>query len=269
MLCPECNHQLFAITLKSEMYTLGATSHVNTPQEVVLDYCSNCGGVWSDQGEINFVQSKNIQPLLNQLPLSPTATNADYRFLVCPKDKHPLRFFKRESVPQHLSLLRCEQCNGIWFPQNALLEFKNAQEVKINYFKTWKIPLHSIYAILLPLLIVVVIGGGIISTLVGVGQKTDLRTRAANTISKPLVTAPKPGVILVSFTTTQPVTSKLKYWQRPREINEITVSTTPKTNHSILITQLDPLRSVSYQIEIAGVETLTSPVYLFQDGENL
>lgn len=263
MLCPECNHQLSAVTLKSDMYTVGTVPHVNVPQEVVLDYCANCGGVWSDQGEVNFVQSRNIEPLQKQLPVNPAPTNVDYRFLVCPKDKQPLRFFKRESVPLHLTLLRCQQCSGIWFPQNTLLEFKNAQEIKIDYFKTWKIPLHSIYAILLPLLIVVVIGGGIITTLVGVGQQTNLRSRAGDVISKPLVISPKPGEILLSFTTKTPTRTKIRYWQRLPEVTEVWVSTVPKTNHSILIKLLDPARDVSYQIEISGDTPFTSPVYLY------
>lgn len=263
MLCPECNHQLSAISLRSQTYTVGNTPQLKAPNEVVLDFCPKCGGVWSDQGEINFIQTRNIEPLQKQLPTEPAPTNADYRFLLCPKDKQPLRFFKRESVPQHLTLLRCQQCSGIWFPQNTLMEFKNAQEVKIEYFKTWKIPLHSIYAILLPLLIVALISGGIITTLYGVGQKTNLETRAKNIISQPLVVSPQPGQILISFTTTQPVTSKITYWQNPNAKKEVTVSITPKTNHSVLISQLDEGRSVSYQIETVGVETLTTPVYLY------
>ena len=78
-------------------------------------------------------------------------------------------------------------CGGIFFPEGTITQFKDAQEIKINYFKTWKIPLHSIYAILLPLLLIIILGSGLIATLFGIQRGSDVRIKAKETVSKPLL----------------------------------------------------------------------------------
>lgn len=249
MLCPECNHNLFPVTIKNR------TGAIN------LDYCDICGGVWSDQNEVNFLEFKDLTPLEAVLPKAPTHSGISYH--LCPKDRATLELYRGESVPQDVNIFRCPTCRGIFFPDRSLVVFKQAQASKISYFKLWKIPLHSVYAILLPLLLVAVIGGGLIATLLGVRQGTDVRTRAKDIISKPLVLSPKENEIFISFTTQVPSVTKIKYWIQPDVITEVWVSTTPKTNHTVHLKQLELNESYSYQFEIVEPESLSSPIYLF------
>lgn len=247
MLCSECNHPLLPITLKSD------TGQVN------LDYCGSCGGIWSDQGEVNFLKLKNLGPLLMLLPKSPT--HPTIKYLLCPKDRSTLEIFKGQSVPLDLSIYYCPTCRGMFFPEGSLREFKKAQAAKLDYFKLWKIPLHSIYAILLPLLLILVLGGGLVATLVGVHQGTDVRTRAKEQISKPLVISLKEDEVLISFTTLKPSTSKIKYWLRPEITTEVWVSIVPKTNHTLDLKNLEENKTYSYTISVVEPEKITSPVY--------
>lgn len=265
MLCPECNHPLLPITLKVTPYTQFAAAPLTSriQHEVALDYCSDCGGVWSDQGEVNFIHSESLQPLLNVLPQTPTQTHTDYRFLICPRDRSSLRVFNRESIPSYLTLLRCNTCGGIWFPHATLPEFKAAQEIKLNYFKAWKIPLTSVYAILLPLLILFFLGTGIYVTLTGVQQKTETRTSAEGFISEPLAISLSNTSVLISFNTKSPATTKINYWSKSGSVTEIWVSQVPKTNHTLVLRNLETNLIISYQLEVISPQKVTSPIYTF------
>lgn len=251
MLCPECNHNLIPITLR------GDTS------DVVLDVCQNCGGVWSDQGETNFVKSKDLQPLINMLPKVPPDTHANYQMLVCPHDGSPMRHFQGDNVPQFITLLRCNACGGIWFPKKYLIDFKMAQEAKTNYFKLWRIPLPSIYAVLLPLLLLIILGSGLVITILNLNQNTDVRIKAAANISRPVVISPDATTVLISFNSQMPSLSKIRYWINPNEITEVDVSATPKTTHTIILKSLDDNRTYSYQLVLTDPENNSSPIYTF------
>lgn len=249
MLCPECNATLSPIQLTT------ATGNV------VLDYCATCGGIWSDQGEINFVKLKDLGPLSRLLPQKPQHPTIQYH--LCPKDRNTLELFKGESVPADISIFRCQVCGGIFFPEGTLPNFKHAQESKINYFKSWKIPLHSVYAILLPLLLILVLGGGLLATIVSVQRGTDIRSKAKEAVSKPLVLSPAASEILISFTTITPSITKIKYWIKPDVVTEAWVSPAPDTVHTVRLKYLEENQSYSYQLIVTEPNPYESPVYLF------
>jgi Zn-finger nucleic acid-binding protein len=249
MLCPECNHQLLPVTVKTDT------------GDVSLDYCASCGGIWADQGKANFVKTKDLTPLLALLPqkgIHPPPQNT-----FCPKDRNILEAYRGNNVPLDINLYHCPKCNGMWFPEHAFREFKAAQEAKINYFKTWKIPLASIYAVLLPVFILISLTGGLYFILFGFNSGTEIRTKAKDVISKPIVLHPSPDQVLISFTTGQPQTVNIAYWITPREVQQAWVSQTPSQTHTILLKDLEPDRTYSYQLIIPGPPEVKSPVYIF------
>lgn len=249
MLCPSCNHKLLPVSLKGKM------------GPVVLDYCQICGGVWSDQGEINFVELKNLSPLFQLIPSIVRDSSQDR--LLCPRDKHVLQLFRAESVPPDTSIFRCENCDGIFFPTATLPEFKKAQEAKVNYFKTWKIPLPSVYAVLLPLLLVLLIGGGLVATIGSFRQDTEVRTQAKDAFSRPLVYFPSSSTAQIHFTTSKNAATKIRYWTDPNLPNEAWVSVTQKTMHSITLVNLEVNQTYSYQLVMLEPEPAVSAIYTF------
>ena len=118
MLCPACNTQL----LPQERST--------NVGRVVIDFCPNCGGIWTDTGEANFVSGKDMADL--PTPFDPKAREHIPQELLCPKDRNALVVFHGDSIPQDSKAFRCTQCQGYWFPYNELPQLKQAQKVKYS-----------------------------------------------------------------------------------------------------------------------------------------
>lgn len=254
MLCPECNRPLLPVTINSDTLSM------------VLDYCAHCGSVWSDPGEVNFLELKDLSPLIRLLPDKPIHMSLPQH--VCPRDRHQLVHFQGESIPAHMDIFRCPKCTGIWFPHSTLFAFKKAQDAKLNYFKLWNIPLSSIYAILLPALLLIIIGGSLVATLSGVQKNTDVRIRAEQPISKPLILTPGNDEVLISFSTQKPAITKIKYWLRQDITTEEWVSPGIKSTHTLQLHHLEEGKAYSFQIIIVNAGTpIVSPVYHFTPKE--
>lgn len=249
MKCPECGNGLTAVVLKTEL------------GNVELDYCAQCAGVWADQGEVNFIKPKELEPLRRLFPASPLRSTIQYH--LCPRDQNTLEIFKGESIPIELEVFRCPHCSGFWFPQGNLFGFKSAQKAKLDYFKQWRIPLPSIYAILLPLFLLTVIGGGVLATVIGIKQGTELRTQAKSLMSKPLVFFPQRGDVVISFTTEKPAIATVKYWLTPDVVSDIVVSNAPQKVHMVTLKNLEVGKTYSYQVIITDPESIVSPIYQF------
>lgn len=249
MLCPECNHSLLAINLRTRTGS------------VALDYCNFCGGVWTDYGEVNFLSDADMEPLAQVLPQNPQHPSSSSHF--CPKDRNILQFFKAESIPAYLDSLRCPACNGMFFPNKNLLQIKKAQKAKIDYFKSWNIPLQTVYAIVIPVFLFVVLGVSLFATIFSLNQGQDVRSRAADEISKPIVLHPSDDTVVISFTTQSQMKSSIKYWILPDTTTDLIISETPQTNHSIIIENLAPGINYNFQLTVESNQKLTSPVYMF------
>ncbi len=247
MFCPSCNHQLLPISLRGKTGTQ------------VLDYCKICGGTWTDQGEVNFLGLHDLDPLFALL--GKIASDTSGQTLHCPKDRSILEIFRSESIPDDLTIFRCGDCDGTFFPSGTLTDFKKAQEAKVNYFKTWHIPLSSVYAVLLPLLLVLLIGGGLWATLISVEKPTDVSTKAEDVFSVPVVYQTKSDQWVIFFTTKDPAVTKIRYWTTPMVIKEVWVSRDPQLNHTVTLQNILPNQSYSYQMVKPNVSEST--VYTF------
>lgn len=226
---------------------------------VVLDCCKVCGSIWSDQGEVNFIEARDLKPLENLLPQKQTTfPNREFR---CPKDRRVLEVFQGESIPLELTIFHCQVCGGALFTSGKLVEFKKAQEAKVNYLKTWHIPLPSVYAVLLPLLLVLLIGGGLVATIGSFRQDTEVRTQAKDAFSRPLVYFPSPNVVQIHFTTSKNAATKIRYWTDPAEKKELWVSQTRRTTHSITLENLEDNQTYSYQLIMTEPELVASPIF--------
>lgn len=249
MFCPDCHRNLLPISLTSG------------DDRVVLDYCASCGGVWSDRGEVNYIKLKELMPLAQALPNNPKEPNEPTH--LCPRDRIKMEIFKGESVPTYLDLYRCDKCSGVWFPYSTLFQFKQAQTAKLKYFKSWQLPLHSIYAILLPVLILFIIGGGLIATLSGVTRNTDVRLRAQDPISRPLIINVKADEVYIGFTTITPAQTKIRYWIEGQPVTETWVSSNPQERHTVRLTGLTPQAIYYFELVIVGPSEVVSPIHSF------
>lgn len=248
MNCPDCSQKLEIIEFKPAKKKL----------KLKIVYCSYCGGYWLDSLTVNNLSYKDIEQLEKLLKissLSPQETK------LCPQCQIPLQRMEEESIPHEIFIFSCNRCYGRWFPGHQLLKFKKAQEAKLQYFKEWKIPLKSIFAILLPILIIIPLA-------------IHFRPRKQAEIylvkpegeiieeefSKPLVTYLEAGEIEISFSTQTPCLSFLEYGLAKDKVNRLLINDKPSLSHKIIISKLQPKTIYWYRLisKIEGKEFVSS-----------
>ncbi|MBI4130308.1 zf-TFIIB domain-containing protein [Candidatus Roizmanbacteria bacterium] len=252
ILCPNCNSVLHS----KQIHTVAAGS-------IEVDVCESCGGVFFDAGEINRISEAAAEKLgqVQHVPLRTKKGSGN-----CPRCGASLSRYWGESVPNDVYILRCPECRGTFLPSKELMKFKRAQEAKIDYFRTWKIPLHSLSAVLIPLALFVVLTGVGFITVSQVQKTKQLETRAHEVLRAPLLIRGTDGQsATIFFTTTEPAKSKLIfYYQKPFGKTELAVSETPQTSHQIELEGLTAGSTYQYQIELITAEdTLISSEYTF------
>ena len=122
MKCPDCEKKLKKVS---------TTSHYGA--KIVLDQCSDCGGIWFDdfelhpipKKEIEKIESVDIDRLQKKSLLSKRGNN------LCPKCSIELEIFKDYNFPKQLEVEYCQNCSGLWMNRGEATDFKSWQERKI------------------------------------------------------------------------------------------------------------------------------------------
>lgn len=239
MKCPNCQNRL--------------TEETYDNQPVL--HCDRCAASFFDQNGINRISEESAQQLATEIS-EPIVLGGQKH---CPKDKATLQTYTSESVPPDVTLLTCPLCSGVLAYPDDLVKFKAAQDAKITFFKLWGQPIPNLSAVLVLSLVLVVS----VSTLVGmtfyVGQSAV--TTSASDLVKNLTVIQSGRYTLLSFQTTRPVTAHISLEDTSTGKEEIlTVSSTPKTFHTLTTTTVDPSHIYMYTItltEESGRETST------------
>jgi Zn-finger nucleic acid-binding protein len=112
-------------------------------QELILDYCRRCGGVWFDAGEVRALREAQPKGLGRTVTLRETAfrmpchschaimeRNAAscpscgwHNRLDCPTCQQPLERIERDT----LTLDACRSCRGVWFDNHELAQIWNME----------------------------------------------------------------------------------------------------------------------------------------------
>jgi Zn-finger nucleic acid-binding protein len=194
LLCPNCNHQLTTKTVKT-----------SASGSIDVDMCGSCGGVYFDRGEVNRITKDQARELVSQQDHHTSEADLKKGTHHCPKCGSSLKRYWGESVPNDVYVLRCPACHGAWFQEDDLKRFKQAQSAKIDFYKTWKIPLPSLSTVMLPVALFIVLSGTMWLAIHESEKSQQLRSYA-----KEIMTAPSeiPDLELnnttIIFTTKQP-----------------------------------------------------------------
>lgn len=109
--CPECALQL------SQVYAEATYGRV-----LLLDQCPACKGVWFDRWELYFLKPGSAAFLsaidVNSLP-APRAVGAQ-KPRQCPRCSKDLVRFKDPVFPEDSSVLRCNDCSGLWLNRGGV-----------------------------------------------------------------------------------------------------------------------------------------------------
>lgn len=103
--------------------------------------CPNCHGYWLESFDANYIKS-----VLGAVGGPVTQPLVPYHCPVCQKE---LERARGSNIPDSCIIFKCPNSHGYYFPEGQLAAWKQAQEIKISYHKTWNIPLVSVAAVLL------------------------------------------------------------------------------------------------------------------------
>lgn len=254
MKCPKCGKGL---SLKK--------IHTTKTGSIEADYCKSCGGIFFDKGEVNRVSHETAHDLAEQAPghvdTSEPGTGE------CPKCGADLKQYFGESVPNDVHVLRCPECSGTWFDAEELDHFKEAQDAKINYFKTWKMPMSSLSAVLIPIALLVVMTGSTVLTVNRLEEVNYQRTRASEILSTPsVIPGPERNSATIIFATSEPARTEIEFtYARPLGTVTLPLDEGFGNNHQINITDLEPGQRYTYKINVVTYEdSFTSDMYEFE-----
>lgn len=116
--CPQCSREMKQVTARA-----------NPGQLIMLDQCSQCGGIWCDKWELFPIdpdEAERIDPLDRALlrdltPLTPKP-------LFCPRCTAALRVFVEPLLPKEIQLQRCNRCDGLWLNRGQFRRYKEFQQ---------------------------------------------------------------------------------------------------------------------------------------------
>lgn len=136
MHCPNCRHILTKVQL----------------DHIEVEHCNNCGGTIFEPNEINRLTDHDVERL-SMLKQNDVISGGDK---VSPSDGSIMTRIDSDSIPLHVTLLQSKTTGEVFAYLDDLVEFKKAQEAKIEYYKAWRIPLPVLQQVLVYSLIAVI-----------------------------------------------------------------------------------------------------------------
>ncbi len=213
MKCPNCH-----TNLDTDVY-----------DNIEINHCPSCGGTFFDSNEINRISLETARELSTNKRSDSLSGGEKF----CPRDQNIMTTFKADSVPQHVTILKCDSCGGAFAFADDLVEFKSAQEVKINYFKIWRIPMPAMRTVLVTSFIAILSLSALTANYMLL-QKPQTTFIQAETICSRLQIINNENGYLAFCDSETPVTSKAKLFCDSGE-REIIVSKAASTIHSIQV----------------------------------
>ncbi len=124
MNCPRCNLELTNKTILDFKYFLN------------IDYCSSCGGIWLDNGELKRLE-KTIEPTFYEIRKIPNKQE-QLEILRCPScDNSKILQKAQHARDKHVIVDYCTECKGIWLDTGEIEAIRKENWVFIigKFFK--------------------------------------------------------------------------------------------------------------------------------------
>jgi Zn-finger nucleic acid-binding protein len=211
--------------------------------QINVYHCQNCGGSFFEENIINRISLSDA----NKIAADRKVDYVSGLTKLCPKDNSSLKTIQEESIPQFVTLLKCEKCQGIFTFPDDLINLKRAQKNKLNFFKTWHLPLPSLRSVLVSSFIILTI----VSSFYGISiinVRQSLQTQA-NEVVKSIKISSVNNDTVVYFITKNPFTSEaiFKDIQTGSTIKKI-ISAKPTTAHFLSVKDIIPSNKIILQV---------------------
>ena len=101
--CPVCKDAMITLEL----------------EDVEIDYCPECGGIWLDAGELELLlgEPQKVRRLLNSFQIE---SQTDERIRPCPICYKKMQKIKVGSSAPVLLIDKCRRGDGLWFDRGEL-----------------------------------------------------------------------------------------------------------------------------------------------------
>ncbi len=233
MTCPQCNETLNLLTITT----------IDGKEKTVYE-CLDCGGHFIENFLVNFISTETAHNIDSVLPKKHNQINQSIKCLHCGQTM----FSIKENIPQTVTVYNCPNSHGDFFPKGQLLLFKKAQDAKINYHKLWGIPLKTAFAVIIPLFILFTSVTVLPNLIQQIENTKETRIKASELTSTPLITPLSDTQVLISFSTTNQVVTKIIFTSGKE--GEYFVSESPDSNHILQLDNLSPSTKYTYRIII-------------------
>jgi len=97
-------------------------------QEVEVDYCTDCGGIWLDAGELELLlgDPEKAERLLNSFRIDTHSAEKPRKCPIC--DKKMKKIIVGPSQPA-LLIDKCPRGDGLWFDKGELQDILNTAQL--------------------------------------------------------------------------------------------------------------------------------------------
>jgi Zn-finger nucleic acid-binding protein len=97
-------------------------------QNIVIEQCLVCGGVWFDKSEMHQIregEAEKIEKL--DLDMLQTVVQFQNKNLLCPKDQNKLLSYKDSFFPKDIIMEMCPVCDGFWLNKGEFTEYQKGR----------------------------------------------------------------------------------------------------------------------------------------------
>lgn len=219
---------------------------------IAVDHCDVCGYTFFDQNEINRITFATAVTLAQQ-KAQEVENVAD---MTCPRDGAILGAVQMESIPQHVMILSCATCGGTLVSAQDLVEFKKAQDAKLHYFTSWRMPMPSLRSVLV-FSFVMAISLTVVNRFGPFFGPATESTRATDELC-PLEILNNDSTIVIFCKSSHPYTSHAIFINSTTGMNIKKVVSTTLTNTHVLTINASDIESIAdtcVQVELTNAET--------------
>lgn len=190
------------------------TTHGENNLTVSYSTCPTCHGHWMNSFAANFIKLTPDDLQASTKP-RPPSRDSEARGQVphpsgvklnCPVCQKTLSRATGDNIPDTVWVYHCPDHHGYFFPAGELAAFKKAQKTKIEYHKLWNLPLPSVASVLLAGFLFLVVGGGLVATLVALQNQQVTSSQAQEIIvSHQAIPDQAEKIVLISAETSMDV----------------------------------------------------------------
>lgn len=234
MICPNCGNKLAKLEYDHQQ----------------VFHCANCGGTFFNENGINRISVNSAKILAaqhNEIASSHAPRN-DKMTKSCPRDGSPLYVIQNNpAVPQNATIWECMSCYGTFALPDDLVQFKKAQDIKLQFFKIWGMPLPSLQSVMI-LGSFMVMMLALFTTYWTVNRPRTTTTQAEDIIQNLSITRSE-RYVFVYFKTSQAYRSRIVLEDRTTGVTTIKqLQETPAEIHSLTTGDISTEDEIYYSI---------------------